>query len=168
MSSPSNAPDGPALPRTTGGFRLMRELGRGGMGVVYEAEEIASGRTVALKVLLHELGLEGPAFERFQREARLAAAISHSQCVFVYGAHEIDGFPAIAMELVGGETLEDRIRRGDKVPIETAVRWMLDILDGLEAAHGTGILHRDVKPSNCFVTPEGRVKIGDFGLSRSL
>lgn len=156
------------FPRLTGGFRLVRELGRGGMGIVYEAEELDSGRIVALKVLAQELSVAGEAFERFRREARLAAAISDARCVFVYGAHQIDGSPAIAMELVGGETLQDKITRGDVLPIETAVRWAMDIIDGLEAAHRAGIIHRDVKPSNCFVTTDGQVKIGDFGLSRTL
>jgi len=157
-----------ALPRLVGGFRLVRELGRGGMGIVYEAHEIESGRIVALKVLAAELSVSGEAFERFRREARLAASISDVRCVFVYGAHQIDDSPAIAMELVGGETLQDKITRGDVIPIETAVRWAIDVIDGLEAAHRAGVIHRDVKPSNCFVTTEGQVKIGDFGLSRTL
>ncbi len=138
------------------------------MGVVYEAEEIASGRRVALKILLADLTVSAVAYERFQREARLAAAISHEHCVFVYGAHQVEGAPAIAMEIVDGETLEDKVARKEPIPIETAVRWMIDLIDGLEAAHKAGVLHRDVKPSNCFVTNEGRVKIGDFGLSRTL
>ncbi len=157
-----------SLPRHAGGFLLVRELGRGGMGVVYEAHESASGRTVALKVLAAELALSPETFERFKREARLAAAISDSRCVFVYGAHEIEGSPAISMELVGGETLQERIALGEEIPIATVVRWTLDLIDGLEAAHRSGILHRDVKPSNCFLTVDGRVKVGDFGLSRSL
>lgn len=157
-----------ALPRQSGGFRLVRELGRGGMGVVYEAHEIESGRVVALKVLAAELSVSGEAFERFRREARLAASISDARCVFVYGAHQVDESPAIAMELVGGETLQEKITRGDVIPIETAVRWAIDVVDGLEAAHRAGVIHRDVKPSNCFVTTDGQVKIGDFGLSRTL
>ncbi len=161
-------PSGPSLPRVVGGFRLVRELGRGGMGIVYEAEELSSRRIVALKVLAAELAVEGEAFERFRREAKLAASISDVRCVFVYGAHQIDEAPAISMELVGGRTLQERINAGTPIPIETAVRWTLDIIDGLEAAHEVGVLHRDVKPSNCFLTPDDRVKIGDFGLSRSL
>ncbi len=157
-----------ALPRLAGGFRLVRELGRGGMGVVYEAHELDSGRAVALKVLAAELSVSGEAFERFRREARLAASISDVRCVFVYGAHQVDDSPAIAMELVGGETLQDKISRGDAIPIETAVRWAIDVIDGLEAAHRAGVIHRDVKPSNCFVTTDGQLKIGDFGLSRTL
>ncbi len=138
------------------------------MGIVYEAVELESGRTVALKVLAADLSIESEAFERFRREARLAAAISDARCVFVYGAHQVDESPAIAMELVGGETLQEKIARGDVIPIETAVRWTIDVIDGLEAVHRAGVLHRDVKPSNCFGTLDGQVKIGDFGLSRTL
>ncbi len=102
------------LPRRSGGFELQRELGRGGM------------RVVALKVLLAEHSVSEEAFERFQREARIAASISDSRCVFVYGAHQIDDSPAISMELVGGETLEHKLARGESIPIQTAVRWTLD------------------------------------------
>ncbi|MBI5362224.1 MAG: protein kinase [Planctomycetes bacterium] len=156
------------LPRRAGGFELRRELGRGGMGIVYEAQELASGRRVALKVLLADLTLSDEAFERFRREARIAASLSDSRCVFVYGAHEIEGSPAIAMELVGGETLEQRLARGVPIPIEQAVRWTIEILEGLEAAADSGIVHRDVKPSNCFLTEDGHVKVGDFGLARTV
>jgi serine/threonine protein kinase len=138
------------------------------MGVVYEAEELASGRRVALKVLVPELSVSEEAFERFRREARVAASISDSSCVFVFGAHEVDGAPAIAMELCAGETLEHRLAQREPIPIEDALRWTIEILDGLEAAHRAGVVHRDVKPSNCFITSEGRIKVGDFGLSRSL
>ncbi|HEV8113494.1 MAG TPA: protein kinase [Planctomycetota bacterium] len=157
-----------SLPRVAGGFRLLRELGRGGMGVVYHAEELSSGRAVALKVLAGGEDVSDEAFERFRRESRMAASISDSRCVFVYGAHQVDGRPAIAMELCPGETLEHRLGKGVPVPVETAVRWTLEILEGLEAAHRAGVVHRDVKPSNCFITQDDRVKVGDFGLSRSL
>jgi hypothetical protein len=139
------------------------------MGVVYEAEELASGRRVALKVLAREHSLSDEAFERFRREARIAASVSDSACVFVFGAHQIEGAPAIAMELCAGETLEHRLRRKDEpIAIADAVRWTIEILDGLEAAHQSGIVHRDVKPSNCFITADGKIKVGDFGLARSL
>jgi hypothetical protein len=156
------------LPRTAGGFELRRELGRGGMGIVYEARELASGRTVALKILAADLRVSDEAFERFRREARLAASISDHHCVFVYGAHEVEGAPAIAMELCPGETLDQKLASKQTIPVQTAVRWTLEILAGLEAAHERGIVHRDVKPSNCFTTADGRAKIGDFGLSRTL
>lgn len=155
------------FPRVAGDFRLVRELGRGGMGIVYCAEELGSGRTVALKVLSAELSVAGEAFERFRREARIAASISDSRCVFVYGAHDVDGQPAISMELCEGNTLQEEIGKGQPIPIERAVRWALDILEGLEAAHRSDVVHRDVKPSNCFLTADGTVKVGDFGLSRT-
>ncbi len=161
-------PTRPSLPRTADGFEIESELGRGGMGVVYLARELASGRRLALKVLSIGLSESREAFERFQREAVLAAAISDSRCVFVYGAHQFEGSPAIAMELVRGETLDHVIKKGEPVPVQQAVRWTIELLEGLEAAHRAGVLHRDVKPSNCFVTEDGHVKIGDFGLSRSL
>lgn len=166
--NPLERAPGAELPRTASGFQLLRELGRGGMGVVYEARELASGRTVALKILAAELRFSEEAFERFRREARLAAAISDRHCVFVYGAHEVEGSPAISMELCSGDTLDQKLACREAIPIETAVRWTLEILTGLEAAHATGVVHRDVKPSNCFTTADGHAKIGDFGLSRTL
>ncbi len=148
-----------------GGFRILRRIGQGGMGIVFEAQE-RSGRRVALKVLTPELRSSKEAVARFQREARIAAALSHPRCVFVYGVHELDGLLAISMELVSGATLQDTLDSGARLTIEKAVRWTLEILEGLEAAHRAGIVHRDLKPANCFVTASGSVKVGDFGLSR--
>jgi eukaryotic-like serine/threonine-protein kinase len=173
-TSPGSAP-GPrpgqrpaALPpdATFGGYRVKRVLGRGGMGVVYEAEEIESGRRVALKVLEQRFGDERER-ERFEREGRLAASIDHEHCVFVFGAAEIDGTPAIAMELMQG-TLADRLSASGPLSPAAAVDMTLQLVAGLQAAGDAGILHRDVKPSNCFVDANGVVKIGDFGISRSL
>jgi hypothetical protein len=149
-----------------GGYRVRRVLGRGGMGLVYEAEEIESGRRVALKVLEQRFGDERER-ERFEREGRLAASIDHEHCVFVFGAAEIHGVPAIAMELMQG-TLADRLTAGGPLPPAAAVDATLQLVAGLQAAAEAGILHRDVKPSNCFVDADGVVKIGDFGISRSL
>jgi hypothetical protein len=167
-ASPTTGDSTSTLPRVAGGFRLVRELGRGGMGIVYQAEELSSGRAVALKVLAANTEVSEEAFERFRRESRMAASISDSHSVFVYGAHQVDGRPAIAMELCPGETLEHRISKKNPIPVEVAVRWTLEILDGLAAASRAGVVHRDVKPSNCFITADGGVKVGDFGLSRSL
>ena len=167
MERPPQSPQA-TLPRSADGFEIVRELGRGGMGVVYLARELGSGRELALKVLPAELVASNEAFERFQREAVLAASISDARCVFVYGAHQFEGAPAIAMELVRGQTLEQVIKKGERIPLRQAVRWAIELLEGLDAAHRAGVLHRDVKPSNCFVTEDGHVKIGDFGLSRSL
>jgi hypothetical protein len=156
----------PEFPFDFGGYRLLRLLGRGGMGAVYEAEDTASGRRIALKVLGHSLDSPDTR-KRFLREGRLAASINHPNSVYVYGTEEIDGTPVITMELVPGGTLHDRVKTGGPLPIGEAVDAVLQIIAGLEAAHGAGILHRDIKPSNCFVDPSGVVKIGDFGLSIS-
>jgi uncharacterized RDD family membrane protein YckC len=158
-----------ALPRPGqdfGAYHIVRALGRGGMGSVFEAEEIDSGRRLALKVLSHSLDSPG-ARQRFLREGRLAASVNHPQSVYVFGTEEIQGAPVITMELVQGGTLQDRVRGQGPLPIQEAVDAILQIVDGLEAAQAVGVLHRDIKPANCFVDGEGRVKIGDFGLSIS-
>jgi uncharacterized RDD family membrane protein YckC/predicted Ser/Thr protein kinase len=149
-----------------GGYRILKLLGHGGMGEVYEAEQISSGRRVALKVMRHTLVSEQDR-KRFLREGRLAAAVNHPNVVYIHGSEEIDGAPAIAMELVHGGTLKDRLKSEGPLPISDAVEATLHIIDGLEAAHSAGVLHRDIKPANCFVASDGTVKVGDFGLSVS-
>ena len=149
-----------------GGYRILRLLGKGGMGAVYEAEDLASGRRVALKVLGHSLDSPDTR-KRFLREGRLAASINHPNSVYVYGTEEIEGTPVITMELVPGGTLHERVKGGGPLPVAEAVDAILQIIAGLEAAHAVGILHRDIKPSNCFIEPIGTVKVGDFGLSIS-
>ena len=149
-----------------GHYTIVRALGAGGMGAVYEAEDLESGRRVALKVLSHRL--DSPdARERFFREGRLAASINHPNSVYIFGTEEIGGTPVIAMELVPGGTLQERVRARGPLPIGEAVDCVLQVIEGLEAAQRIGILHRDVKPSNCYLGEEGAVKIGDFGLSIS-
>jgi uncharacterized RDD family membrane protein YckC len=149
-----------------GRYRIGHRIGHGGMGVVYEAEEIDSGRRVALKVIHQKLNSPHDR-KRFLREGRLAASINHPNCVYVFGTEEIDDTPVIAMELVASGTLEQRLRQEETLPVARTVDAVLDVIDGLEAAHAKGILHRDIKPSNCFEDEEGRIKIGDFGLSVS-
>ena len=160
-------PDASELPAgaVLGPFRIVTLLGRGGMGVVYEAEEIDSGRRVALKVLSPGLRREIDR-ARFLKEGRLAASLDHPNCIYVFGAWELDERLVIAMELMR-ETLADRLKHGGRLPSAVAVDAMLQIIAGLDAAATAGILHRDVKPSNCFVDEQGRVKIGDFGISIS-
>ena len=149
-----------------GHYTLIRALGAGGMGAVYEAEDLESGRRVALKVLSHRL--DSPdSRERFFREGRLAASINHPNSVYIFGTEEVGGTPVITMELVSGGTLQDRVRARGTLPVGEAVDCVLQIIEGLEAAQRVGILHRDVKPSNCYVGEDGAVKIGDFGLSIS-
>jgi hypothetical protein len=151
-----------------GRYRLVQMLGRGGFGEVWEAEDVETGRHTALKLLLEARDASGEAMERFEREGRLAASLNHPRCVYVFLAERVDGFPVISMELMAGGTLQDRIRRDGPLPYRTAVDHVLDVIDGLEAARAAGILHRDVKPSNCFLDADGRTKIGDFGLSKGL
>jgi eukaryotic-like serine/threonine-protein kinase len=150
---------------TFGGYRIHRLLGRGGMGIVYEAEELESGRRVALKILQQRFD-DARDRERFRREGQLAASIDHEHCVFVFGASEVDGTPSIAMELMEG-TLADRLGAQGPLPPAATVDAALQLVAGLQAAQAAGILHRDVKPSNCFVDAHDVVKIGDFGISRS-
>jgi hypothetical protein len=136
------------------------------MGEVYEAEHLEHGRRVALKVLNRRLaGADDRA--RFLREGQLAASVAHPNAVYIFGSEEIAGTPVIAMELVTGGTLKDRVKSAGPLPPAQAVDAVLDLAAGLDAARAGGVLHRDIKPSNCFVESDGRVKIGDFGLSIS-
>jgi len=149
-----------------GGYRIIRSLGQGGMGAVYEAEEIESGRRLALKVLRG--GLHSPvARQRFRREGLLAASINHPNTVYVFGTDEIDGQPVIAMELVRGGTLQERVAQNGPMAVVDAVDAIFQVIAGLECAAASGMLHRDIKPSNCFVETDGTIKVGDFGLSIS-
>ena len=155
-----------ATPAQLGEYAVQSELGRGGMGVVYEAIQPSTGRRLALKVLNRRL--DSPeARQRFLREGRLAARVTHPNSLYVFGSEEIEGSPAIVMEVAAGGTLHDALRARGPFPVAEAVDAILDVVAGLEAAEARGVLHRDIKPSNCFVSPDGRVKIGDFGLSVS-
>ena len=149
-----------------GAYRIERLLGAGGMGEVYEAEQLDHGRRVALKVLNQRL--ETPADRaRFLREGQLAASINHPHTVYIFGSESIEGLALISMELLGGGTLKDRVDVGGPMPPADAVDAIRQVIAGIAAAHQAGILHRDVKPANCFVDLDGTVKIGDFGLSIS-
>ena len=164
----SEGADG-GVPRLTPGqalgpYRIERLLGRGGMGEVYEAEHRDHGRRVALKVLNQRLAGAGDR-ARFLREGQLAASLNHPNAVYVFGSEDIDGTPVTAMELVAGGTLKDVVDRDGPMAPPAAVDAILQVVAGLDAALACGILHRDVKPSNCFVGPDGAVKVGDFGLS---
>lgn len=151
-----------------GTYRIIRRLGGGGMGTVYEAEDEHSGRRVAIKVIKPKMAATPEALNRFRQEGRLASLITHPRCVFVLKADEEDGKPYIVMELMPGATLKDLVKQQGPLPPFVAIHKMLDVLDGLIEAHGLGVIHRDVKPSNCFLMPDGHVKIGDFGLSKFL
>ncbi len=164
------SPRGPApeAGRTFGSYRLIRELGRGGFGRVWEAESLETARRLALKVITETQAASPEVLQRFEREGRLAASLNHPNCVYVFGAEEVDGYPVITMELMPGGTLQDLLRQRGRLPAKEAVDFILDVIEGLEAANNAGILHRDVKPSNCFLDENGKAKIGDFGLSKTL
>ena len=150
-----------------GGYQPQVLLGQGGFAEVWEAERLSDGRRVALKVLRHPPGPEEETRWRFEREGRVAASLSHPRTVYVFSADTIEGHPVIAMELMEGGTLQDRLDRAGPMEPHEAVDALLDVIEGLEAAERLGIVHRDIKPSNCFLDRSGRVKIGDFGIARS-
>ena len=146
-------------------YRLVRMIGSGGMGAVWEAEDEVLGRPVAVKVLSESLAAGERTVSRFEREARAAARLSGPHITAVYDFGRSEGRPYIVMELVRGETLADRLAREGRLPPYEAVRIATHVADALEEAHTAGIVHRDVKPDNVMLTPAGDVKVMDFGIA---
>jgi serine/threonine protein kinase len=150
-----------------GRYEVLDLLGSGGMGSVYRALDPSLGREVAIKALARTFRDDSASLRRFEREARVLATLSHPNIATIYGFERLDGAPYLVLERVDGETLADRLMRG-AISVDVALDVAAQIVAGLEEAHGKGVVHRDLKPSNVMLTPDGRVKLVDFGLAKTL
>ena len=153
--------------QTISHYRILEKLGEGGMGEVYRAEDTTLKREVAIKVLPERFTQDAERLARFEREAQLLASLNHPNIAAIHSFEHSDGVHFLAMELVEGETLAERVAKGP-LPVEEALEVCRQIAEGLEAAHESGVIHRDLKPANVNLTPEGKVKILDFGLAKAL
>src|SRR5512143_1121532 len=149
-----------------GSYEVVAALGAGGMGEVYRARDTRLGRDVALKALPADVARDPERLARFRREAQLLASLNHPHVAAIHGLEEQDSQPLLVLELVEGEDLAERLRRGP-VPVAEALGIAAQVAAGLEAAHEKGIVHRDLKPANIKVTPDGEVKVLDFGLAKA-
>ncbi len=152
--------------KTLGHYQITSQLGRGGMGEVFQAKDQILGRDVAIKVLPEEFARDTDRVARFQREAKVLASLNHPNIAAIHGLEQSEGKNFLVLELVEGETLADRIKAGP-IPVEESLKLALQIAEALEAAHERGVIHRDLKPSNIKVTPDGKVKVLDFGLAKA-
>src|SRR5678815_5915861 len=143
-------------------YKITGHLGTGGMGEVYEATDSKLGRSVAIKLLPEEFNQDSDRLRRFEREARVLASLNHSNIAAIFGLEESGGRKFLVMELVGGETLAERIKRGP-IPVDESLGIAKQICEALESAHEKGIIHRDLKPANIKITHDGKAKVLDFG-----
>src|SRR5712664_1316610 len=149
-----------------GSYEVVAQIGAGGMGEVYQAHDTKLGRDVAVKVLPEAFAHDADRLSRFQREAKMLASLNHPNIATIHGLEQSSGTSYLVMELVSGETLAERVK-ASPLGIEEALRIALQIAEALEAAHEKNIIHRDLKPANVKVTPEGKVKVLDFGLAKA-
>jgi serine/threonine protein kinase len=150
-----------------GSYELLAQIGAGGMGEVYQAHDTKLGRDVAVKVLPEAFAHDPERLSRFQPEAKILAALNHPNIATIYGLEHSNSTHFLIMELVSGDTLAERIKREGAVPVEEALKIAVQIAEALEAAREKGVIHRDLKPANVKVTPEGKVKVLDFGLAKA-
>jgi serine/threonine protein kinase len=149
-----------------GAYEVLAKIGEGGMGEVYRARDTTLGRYVAIKVLPASVAADSERLARFDREARLLASLNHPHIATIHGIERSETVRALVMELIDGATLSDRIVQGP-LPVTEALRLAGQIADALDAAHAKGVIHRDLKPANIKVTPDGQVKVLDFGLAKA-
>jgi len=147
-------------------YEITAHLGSGGMGEVYQATDTKLRRSVALKFLSEAFARDADGLARFRREARLLASLNHPNIAAIYGLEDSNDKKFLVMELVPGETLAERIKRG-AIPVEDALEFARQIAEALEVAHENGIVHRDLKPANIKITPDGKVKVLDFGIAKA-
>ena len=150
-----------------GPYEIVSPLGAGGMGEVYRARDSKLGREVALKVISEQFANDAERMARFEREAKVLASLNHPNIAHIYGLEDSGGVRALVMELVEGQTLAERIARGP-IPLEETLSIAKQIAEALEYAHERGIVHRDLKPANVKITPDGAVKVLDFGLAKAI
>src|SRR5271163_1416150 len=153
--------------QTVSHYRILGKLGGGGMGVVYEAEDLKLGRHVALKFIPDNLTGDPKSLERFEREARAESQLNHPNICTIHGIEDNNGHPFIVMEKLEGQSLKQRIS-GQPLELEAVLDTVVQVAEALAASHAKGIVHRDIKRANIFLTPSGQVKVLDFGLAKLL
>src|ERR1700722_10396201 len=156
----------PMIGQTVSHYRILGKIGGGGMGIVYEAEDLRLGRHVALKFVPDNLIGDRKSLDRFEREARAASRLNHPHICTIHDIEDNNGHPFIVMEKLEGESLKQRMHGGKPLEVDAILDIAIQVGEALEALHAKGIIHRDIKPANIFITTNGQVKVLDFGLAK--